>query len=174
MKGLKNTVVFFTLLTVTPGCATMSNKTKTILSMIGVGFVVGTVAANVAPQNDNPTAHGVMWGASGAVVTGIASMYLYDDEGKKKEAERKLEVAQKELSVFRNESEANGSPVEVESESGLSRDLPTEYKGLVKPGQWSVYKINNWVSQGENSLVHQDKILRIDPPQFQPSNQTTK
>lgn len=170
----KTTIVLILLTQINTGCATMSNRTKTILSMIGVGVVAGTIAANIAPKDENPVAHAAVWGGGAAAVTGVAGMYIFDEQKKREELDRKLEITQKELSAFRNESETNGTPVEVESESGLSRDLPTEYKGLVRPGKWSIYKISNWVSQGENSLVHQDKILRIDPPQFQPSNQITK
>lgn len=149
------------------GCATMSNRTKTILSMVGVGVIAGTIAANRAPFDENPAAHAAVWGGGAAAVTGVVGMFIFDEQAKSRELERKLNISQRELDAFRGESQSSNGEVLIESDSALGRDLPNEYKGLVRPGKWSLYKISNWVSQGENTLVHQDKVLRIEPPQFQ-------
>lgn len=152
----------------------MSNRTKTIISMVSVGIVVGTVAANFAPKDENRLFHGLSWGGGSAALTGVVGMYVFDDQKVHDELERKLLVTKRELDAFRGESESSAQQVELVNEPGLSRELPQEYKGLVKPGGWSVYKINSWVSQGENSLVHQDKVIRINPPQFQSPSQLIK
>ena len=150
-------------------CASMSDRTKTIIGMIGVGIVTGTIAANVAAQKGESTAaNGLVWGLGAAATTGAASLFIYDNENKRIEAERKLEVASRELNNFK-ESSGNGTEKLFESNSTLESNLPPQYKGLIEPGKYSIYKTNHWVSQGDNVLVHEDVLVRMVPAQLKPN-----
>jgi hypothetical protein len=149
------------------GCATMSSRTKTILSMIGVGVVAGTVDANIGENRGSFNSHSMAVGLGAAAITGVGAMYYFKEEERRIEAERQLEVAKKEISSLRGEDSGAEAGQELNREFGLRRDLPPEYRGLVQPGSWTLYRTNTWVAQGENTLVHQDRILRIDPPRFQ-------
>jgi predicted butyrate kinase (DUF1464 family) len=141
--------------------------------MVGVGLISGTIAAANAPKGENKLAHATIWAGSTAAVTGVASLYLFDEEAKRKESDRKLEMAMEELRSLRHESSSHSmSAVKLGGEApGFTRDIPVEYQKLVRPGKWTIYEVNQWVAQGENTLIHQDKILRIEPPSFNP-NQT--
>lgn len=163
-----NRIILIILVSTLSSCATMSNRTKTIVTSIGAGIVAGTIAANLAPKDENPIAHAAVWGGSTAAATAIVGLFIFDEQSRSYEFERKLQVSESELAVFRSESK-EGNHLLYDSESALGRDLPSEYKSLVRPGKWSIYRINQWISQGENNFVHQDKIIRIEPPQFQPS-----
>ncbi len=156
-----------TLIMLNTGCATMSNRTKTIVTAVGVGLVAGTIAANMAPKDENPMAHAAVWGGAATAGTAVAGLFLFDEQARSKEFERKLVVAESELAIFRGESSTDQQVI-YDSDSALGRELPSEYRSLVRPGKWSLYRTNQWISQGENVLVHQDKILKIEPPQFQP------
>jgi hypothetical protein len=163
-----------TLMILVSGCATFSNRNNTLISMVGAGLVAGIVAAQSAPERESKILHGVLWGGGAAAFTGAVGLFYFDEEKRSTEAERKLGMAQKELDAFRGESDVATTQSELERSSALERELPSEYRALVKPGKWSVYKINQWVVQGENALVHQDRLLRLEPPQFQPSGNTNK
>ena len=163
-KNLLITSLIFTI--IASGCASMPNRTKTILTMVGTGLIVGTIAANRAPVDENPGTIGFLWGGNAAAVAGIISLYVFDEQHRSEVLEKQLSSSQKEVDVLRGEGEgASRAPI-FDSETGLERQLPKEYRGLVQPGKWSIYKIDNWISQGENTVVHQDKMVRIIPPQF--------
>jgi len=44
--------------------------------------------------------------------------------------------------------------------------LLLEYQALVRPGHWSVYRLNQWVSQGEGALIHQDRMVKLGEDRF--------
>ena len=169
-KKVISTTLMLTLLV--SGCASMPNRTKTILTMVGTGLIVGTIAANRAPVDENPGTIGFLWGGNAAAVAGLVSLYVFDEQHRSEVFEKQLNASQKEVDVFRGEGVgASRAPI-FDSESGLERQLPKEYQGLVQPGKWSIYKIDNWISQGDNTLVHQDKMVRIIPPQFKAKSES--
>ncbi len=163
---MRTLVLFMYILTLS-GCATMSNRTKTILTSVGAGLVAGTIAANLAPKDENPAVHAAVWGGSTAAATAIAGLFVFDEQKRSDELNRKLQIAESELSALRGESSEKEARLIYDSDSAMGRELPNEYRNLVRPGKWSLYRVNQWVAQGENTLVHQDRILQIQPPQFQ-------
>lgn len=50
--------------------------------------------------------------------------------------------------------------------SSSTSTIPDEYKKLIRPGTWRLLSIDRWVEDGENRLIHQDKIIELIPPQF--------
>lgn len=148
-------------------CAT--NRAKSLTFMAAVGGAAATAGALSAPPEEQSGMHAVFWGAVGAAVAGVVGLFVFDEQSRSEELERKLEVSKRELDAFRGEMDGTSQSSLIQSDSALGKNLPPEYRDLVKPGKWSLYKINTWVSQGENTLVHQDKMLRIEPPQFQPN-----
>lgn len=169
---MKTISVLICLSLLSSGCATMSNRSKTLLAMVGTGIIAGSIAASKAPDDESSVAHAAVWGGTTAAVAGAVGLFLFDEQAKSQEAERKLQVAQHELDAFRGESSTDAQHPYAQSDSSLERDLPSEYRSLVRPGKWSIYKVNNWTLQGENTIVHQDKILRIEPAHFQPQTKT--
>jgi hypothetical protein len=35
-----------------------------------------------------------------------------------------------------------------------------------------VYRLNQWVNQGEGTIIHQDRLVKLVPPQLTPANLT--
>jgi len=154
------------------GCAT-TNRTKTLLLMAGLGAASAGVGYSVAPRDERPEMHALYWGAAGAAVAGVAGLFLFDEQKRADELERQATVMRKELDAFRDEGGASHEPrLLYETSAPFGRDIPDEYQALVRPGRWSVYKLNQWVAQGEGTLVHHDRMVKLVPPQLTPKAQT--
>jgi hypothetical protein len=154
------------ILFVGSGCSTLSNRQRTIAAMFLTGSIAGTVGALSAPQNESAPAHAALWAGSAAAGAGLVGLYAFDEDARSKEFERKLKVVTEENQALRGEAE--GAPVSplAEAASPFGKELPPEYQRLVRPGRWSVYKLNQWIMSGENTLIHQDRMVKIIPPQF--------
>ncbi len=161
------------ILILTSSCATMSNRTKTILTMAGAGIVAGSIGAYFAPSDEKSYAHAAMWGGSAAAVSGLVSLYVFDEQSKSEELDRKLKLAERENRSLRGEGDVSRTQMIYDSDSSLERDLPPEYRSLVQPGKWSVYGVDQWVMSGENEIIHQDKKVRLILPQFKPKGEKT-
>ncbi len=148
-------------------CATMSNRTKTILAMVGTGLVAGAIGAATAPKDEQPGGHALMWGGLGAASAGVVGLFAFNEEAKREEADRKLEVLTKELSSLRDEGSSEPTLL-FQTNAPLGKDPPPEYRNLITPGKWSVYRLNRWVTEGENTLIHQDRMVRMIPPVLSP------
>ncbi|OFZ78437.1 MAG: hypothetical protein A2583_13795 [Bdellovibrionales bacterium RIFOXYD1_FULL_53_11] len=153
-------------LIVMSGCASMSNRTKTITGVVIAGAGAGTLGAILAPKEENRAMHGVFWGASAAAVSGIAGLFIFDEESRRKEAELKSEKLSKELAAYREES---APELVASNRAGLNKPLPERFKHLVTPGGWSLFKVDRWVTSSESELVHQDMIFRFHQPQLNPT-----
>lgn len=160
----KYLTLFFCITLLLNGCAT-TNKTKTVIAMVATGIVAGTIEANINNRSSSFDSHSMAVGLGAAAVSGVASMYFFDDESKKIESERKLEIAKQEIRSLRGEDSESLSKASI----AIEKDLPSEYKNIVKPGKWEIYHLNNWVSQSEGTYIHQDKMIRITNPSFQPN-----
>lgn len=154
------------ILFVGSGCSTLSNRQKTIAAMVLTGSIAGTVGALSAPKNESAPAHAALWAGSAAAGAGLVGLYTFDEEARSKEFERKLKIVSEENQALRGEAE--GAPVSplAEAASPFGKEMPPEYQRLVRPGRWSVYKLNQWIMSGENTLIHQDRMVKIIPPQF--------
>ncbi|MEK6706671.1 MAG: hypothetical protein AABZ06_12875 [Bdellovibrionota bacterium] len=159
-------VIAAVILIFASGCATLSNRNKTLMAMGLTGAAAGTVGAILAADGENKLAHGALWGGVGAATTAALSLFIFDEEAKRKEAELKATKFEKELAAFRDDNtpELVGS-----NRIGLEKPLPGRFQHLITPGQWSLYKVDRWVTFGESELVHQDFIFRFSQPQLNPS-----
>jgi len=159
-------VFMVTALLMASGCASMSNRTKTITTMVIAGAGAGVMGALLAPKEDSRLPHGLLWGASAAASTGIIGLFVFDEEARRKEAELKADKITKELAAYREES---APELVATNRAGLEKPLPVRFKHLVTPGGWSLFKVDRWVTSSENELVHQDMIFRFHQPQLNPS-----
>lgn len=148
------------------GCATMSNRTKTLLLMGGAGIVAGTAGALLAPAGERPGLHAVLWGGAAAAGAGATGLFLFDEEAKRRDAEVRVAKLEKELGSFGEES---APELLATNRLGVEKPLPAKFRHLVTPGQWSLYKVDRWLSSNDSELVHQDIIFRFNQPQLNPS-----
>jgi len=152
-------VIFVTLLS---SCSTMSSRDKTLLSM-GVGSVVGGVLGSITtPDDENTGAHVAMGAGIGAAVSGVAGLLLFDSEHEMKEREKQIEVLKAEVKTLNGETEPAAQSSS--SKELFGKDLPPEMKKLIRPGEWQLYEVNNWVKNGDNTIIHEDKIFKMTPP----------
>ena len=135
--------------------------------MGGAAVIGGIVGSMVAPEDESTTAHGAMWAGISAATAGAASLVILDSDKDAKEKQRQIDSLHKEIGVLRGEDDYSPSEKEmISTQPSLEKGLPTEYQHLVKPGKWSIYKIDQWISGGENEMVHQDKMIKLEPAQI--------
>lgn len=148
------------------GCATLSNRTKTLLFMGGAALAAGAVGAALAPSDENAGAHAVLWGGAAGAVAGAIGLFAFDEEGRARAADERALRAERELRACGEESE----PVPIAGSAvGLEKPLPGRFRSLITPGQWSLYRLDRWVSSGESELVHEDLLFRFSQPQLNPN-----
>lgn len=164
---------------VSQGCATaggsqrdgMSNRAKTLLLMGGAGLAAGVAGAALAPQSERAGMHALLWGGIAAAGSGGAGLFLFDEEKRRIEAETRAAKFERDLKAFTDEME----PQMIQSQAfGLEKPLPPRLRGLLTPGQWSLYKVDRWSPAGDSELVHQDMILRFNQPQLNPSGRLSE
>jgi multidrug transporter EmrE-like cation transporter len=146
------------------GCATTSNRNKSLGLSFGVGVIGGTIGAANAPAYESKGAHFALWGGVSALCTLIASLFIFDSEKEIKKLHLQSDGLKRELDAYRGEG-MNDSQL-LSMHLSLEKELPEKYKGLIRPGAWKIYKIDNWISQSENTLIHQDQMIQIIPPSF--------
>ena len=145
-------ILFFT------GCVTSTSRDR-ILRDMAIGGAVGAVIAQT--KEDNRAAYSTMYAGVGAAAGAALSLYLNgtDDDSLKRENESlksKLEQFQKRL-----------DPQLVQKGGSLfSSPLPREVSGLVEPGEWKRYKMDQWVQDPNqsNTWYRQVEMFEITPP----------
>jgi hypothetical protein len=157
---------FCLLASLVSGCATLSNRQKALITMGVAGTTAGVIGVALAPEGENPVAHGVLWGGGTAAVVGALSLFVFDEEARRKQAETQVTKLERELLAFREQTEPE---LIASSQIGLSKPLPEKFKKLITPGQWSLYQVDRWVSTSDSELVHQDHIFRFSQPQLNPA-----
>ncbi len=165
MRGAKFTA-FVICLSMTFGCASLTNRQKTLITMGFVGVASGVIGAGVAGPGENQPAHGALWGGLGAAGSGALSLFIFDEESKRVAAETKATKLEKELSAYNAETTPE---LLATSHLGLSKPLPEKFRHLITPGEWSLYRIDRWESSSDSELIHQDLIFRFRESQLNPS-----
>lgn len=146
------------------GCST-ANKTNLSI-MAGAGLIGSSLGSETAPKGESKSSHALLWGSMAAATAGAIAMMVNDDSKKLEEQRLKimsLEQAQLEIQ--------NNPPQEVLAQGSSQfseKNLPKEYRHLLSPGKWRIYKVNRWQKISDNEFVHQDKLVEIIPPQPNP------
>lgn len=141
------------------GCAT--TQTSKVLRDMAIAGAAGVLVAQQRPENR--AAYSAMYGGIAAAGAGVAGLYVHNPEGKSKQLEK--ENAELRLKV----DQAFSPRLESSSPGTMGGRIPDKYRRLVSPGEWRVYAIDQWVEDGENRIVHQDKIMELIPPSLLPA-----
>lgn len=153
-------VIIFTF----SGCA--SSRLNTLTLMASSAAVVGTLGAITSPGNENKLTHAALWAGAAGTVSAIASLYIFDEESKKKEAEFRIKKLERELSLYKETGE---SELLSSQAVGFGTPLPEKFRHLVRPGKWNLYKIDRWAQSGDNELIHQDLLFQFSQPALNPA-----
>lgn len=142
----------------TAGCAT-TQREKVFQNMAiaaAAGFAIGQTSSE-AKNN-----YSLMYAGLAATGAGVATLYYsnIDDENKKlKEETKKLKEDLDQLLAPRLEKTTPGT---------MAAKIPEKFRSLVSPGEWRLYAVDQWIEDGENRLIHQDKIMELVPPSLTP------
>jgi hypothetical protein len=151
---------------VTSACAT-TNKGK-ILETIAVGAAAGAAYGQNRPEFKNENA--LMYGAIGGLTGSLIGLYVFDEEKKTDELKTKISKLEAELDSFgKNSLHENTSSVSSQNPASkvqLQSFLPKKLQKLVKPGEWSLYRIDDWEQLDDTKLVHKDQVLEFKPPEL--------
>jgi hypothetical protein len=151
-------------------CAS-TNRARTLGSMLAAGAASGAIGAATTPANESPAGHALLWGGLAAAVGAVVGLYLFDEQSKSSDLARENEGMRKTLDAMQGGAGASAELL-YQNNSPFSKDVPVEYQSLIKPGQWSIYKLDQWTMQGENTLIHQDKMIKLLPPGLNPNTET--
>lgn len=145
------------------GCAGKTLKEKTWRNMIAAG-AVGAVIGSQQPAFKSTQA--ALFAATAASLAAAVSLHVYEaaDVDLKSENERLRQELDQAFDPKR-EAEAPGT---------MNAKVPAKYQNLIDPGQWRVFQIDEWVEDGENRMIHQDKVMELIPPSLRPLAKPTK
>lgn len=136
------------------------------LATMGGAAVVGTaVGALSAPNGESGALHGALWGGIAAAAAGVASLFIFDNDKDNDRLKRENDEFKKQIQTYKEKSEpkligSGGEP------SG--KPVPESLRHLVRPGSWKLYKLDNWIQDGDSRVIHQDKLLEVEPSQIAP------
>lgn len=170
LNGFKKLNLLFFILLFASGCAT-TNRSKTLFFAAGIGLGSAAAGAMAAPKNERPEMHALYFGAIGAAVAAASGLFIFDEQKRSSELARENEVIKKALSAMRDDGSTEPTLL-YETQAPIGKEIPVEYQSLVKRGGWSVYRLNQWVTQGENVLIHQDRMMKLIPPQLTPKSES--
>ncbi|MFN9066691.1 MAG: hypothetical protein ACK5V3_05640, partial [Bdellovibrionales bacterium] len=87
----------------------------------------------------------------------------------KNDPDLEIEKYKNQTTSLRKQLDELTNPVlEKQLPGTLSGKVPDKYKNLIEPGEWRIYSINQWIEDGENRLIHQDKVMELIPPSLKP------
>lgn len=127
---------------------------------MAIGAAAGVLIAQSKEQNK--TGYSLMYGGLGASAGALYSLYKNDPD-------LEVEKYKNQTASLRRQLDEITNPVlEKQLPGTLSGKVPEKYKNLIEPGEWRIYSINQWIEDGENRLIHQDKVMELIPPSLKP------
>lgn len=149
--------LWLSALSITVGCAT-STRNKVLRDM-AIGAAAGALVAQT--KTDYRMTYTAMYAGAGAAIAGAISTYVNvskDEEllMENQQLKTKLDHFQKQL-----------QPQLIQQGNSLfSSPIPKEVAGLVEPGEWKRYKLDQWVQDPNqsNTWYRQVEMFEIIPP----------
>jgi hypothetical protein len=140
------------------GCA--STPKNQILQNMTIGAAAGVLIAQSKEQSK--MSYSLMYGGLGASAGTLYSLYKNDPD-------LEVEKFKNQTASLRRQLDEITNPVlEKQLPGTLSGKVPDKYRNLIEPGEWRIYSINQWIEDGENRLIHQDKVMELIPPSLKP------
>lgn len=140
------------------GCATSSTRNRVLRDM-ALGAVAGALVAQT--KDHHRLTYTTMYAGLGAATAGAVSVYFNVPQGDELQAEnkslkQKIELFEKQLQPQLTE----------QGNSLFSSPIPKEVSGLVDPGEWKRYKLDQWVQDPNqsNTWYRQVEMFEIIPP----------
>lgn len=127
---------------------------------IAIGAAVGVVIAQ-ATKDTHKSGYSVMYGGVGGTVAGLLSTYINSEDSEKRSKE--LERLKSKVAEFERQLKPQLSQ---HGNSLFASPIPKEILGLVDPGEWRRYKMDQWVQDqnSQNTWYRQVEMIEIVPP----------
>jgi hypothetical protein len=140
------------------GCASLSARNKTLLTMAASGTAGAIIGAQ---QNSHKRENTALFATTGAASGAVLGLLVFDPDQEKTELRTKSRALEKELHSFKQ-----NSTVVAEGSSTLSAPIPDDLRGLISPGKWRRYKLDQWVPDTEENNVwyRQTEKFEVIPP----------
>ncbi len=164
--NVANTKFLFLVLLVIMQTACSSSIKKNL----AIGAAAGALGGYIYGQNksENKDTYSSYYSAIGATIGVATTVFLKDPDKENQELKAETEKLKSELSQFQDTHILHEMP------GTLSSKIPTKYKNLIQPGEWKVSAIDQWIEDGENRIIHQDKIMELTPPTLKPNSNRGK
>lgn len=129
-------------------------------------LIAGATGVALGQQKeDYKTTYSTMYGGVAAAIAGAVTLYMNDPD---KESQKLRE----EMRVLKTQMDQIGEPqLATQTPATFGAKVPEKYKSMINPGEWRIYDLNQWIEDGENRLIHQDKIMELIPPSLKPNSQ---
>lgn len=161
LRCLARALAALGLSALTGACAT-TTKGK-VAEWTVLGGLAGGAYGSSRPEYKDQNA--VMYGAVGAAIGALAAVYYHDPDKQTEQLRLENAKLKKDLDAF------SEPKVLVETPATFNSRIPEKYKRLINPGEWRVAEIDQWIEDGENRLIHQDKVMELIPPSLKPNQQ---
>lgn len=148
-----NKFILIPLVTAIGGCTSIKEK---VLRDMTVAAVVGYAIGQT--QQKEKDANSIMYAGVLATATAVAGLHFYDPD-------KQIETLKSDVTSLRKKLDQEFEPeLENQMPGTLAGKIPKNYRALIQPGAWKVYAINQWIEDGDNRIIHQDKIMELIPP----------
>lgn len=118
-------------------------------------------------KEEYKTTHSLMYGGLGAAAAGAVTLYL-------KNPDKETERMRTEVLKLKAQIESFSEPeLKSQTPGTFGARVPDKYRAMISPGEWRIYEINQWIEDGENRIIHQDKIMELIPPSLRPMSKPT-
>ena len=123
------------------GCSSLTHKRT---AMTGIAFGVGTSVGYVsAPDSEKKEMHGFFWGAFSGLTAALISNYIYNEETA--------------ITTLQSENE------KLKEGQGYFKTTQGETLFDGKKTKWKIYKVDKWIKETDQKLIHVDKAVEMDP-----------
>lgn len=157
LKFLAAVSLWLSALSMTVGCAT-STRNKVLRDM-AIGAAAGALIAQT--KSDYRMTYTAMYAGAGAAIAGAVSTYMNVSK------DEELQMENQQLKTKLDHFQKQLQPQLVQQGNSLfSSPIPKEVSGLVEPGQWKRYKLDQWVQDPNqsNTWYRQVEMFEIIPP----------
>lgn len=157
LKFLAVVSLWLSALSTTVGCAT-STRNKVLRDM-AFGAAAGALIAQT--KSDYRMTYTAMYAGAGAAIAGAVSTYMNVSK------DEELQMENQQLKTKLDHFQKQLQPQLVQQGNSLfSSPIPKEVSGLVEPGQWKRYKLDQWVQDPNqsNTWYRQVEMFEIIPP----------
>lgn len=154
----KTLVFLFSFVFLLTSCATTA-RDKIFQSMIVAG-TTGIIYGLTKDRNRNMNA--AMYGGVSAAVAGATTLYLNDPDKENQKLREEIKLLTGNMDKFEQGKLTNQGP------ATFGAKVPEKYKAMINPGEWRIYETDSWHEDGENRLIHQDRVMELIPPSLIP------